>query len=89
VNGTGPTVRPVRIVIRRIGITAASSLEAVVWLTRCRARSTAPWARIGEGVAVDVPSRPRAAERVAAAVAAAVSARLTQDATATSRDKAQ
>ena len=29
VNGTGPTVRPVRIVIRRIGITrAASSLEA-------------------------------------------------------------
>lgn len=80
-SGTGPGVRSVRIVIRRIGITAASPLEARRLADALPCALDGALTRISEGVTVAAPSHARAAERVAAAVAAAVSARLAQDAT--------
>ena len=77
-SGTGPGVRPVRIVIRRIGITAASPLEARRLADALPRALEGAFARIGDGVTIGAPSSARAAERVAADVAAAVSARLAQ-----------
>jgi hypothetical protein len=83
VSGAGPGRRPVRIVIRRIGITAASSLEARRLADALPRALEGAFARIGDGVTLGAPARALAAERVAAEVAAAVSARIAQGPPAT------
>ena len=78
-SAPGVSARPVRVVIRRVGIAAASPLEArrlADALPRALERAFAP---PGDGTAASAPSRLRAAERVAAEVKAIVTARLDRD----------